>query len=174
MSVIHTFTGKQFDPINPQPQDICIEDIAHALSLQCRFGGHCKTFYSVAQHSIFVSNYCKNNKLWGLLHDASEAVIYDICTPLKGLLTNYKEIEKNIMGVICEKYGLEKRQPEEVYKWDKVLLLTESRDLLALPIKFEEKGCWPLEEVILPWSPRYAETEFLNTFWGLMIGRKLN
>lgn len=63
---IQTFTGRRFWPLDPRPEDVCIEDIAHALSLKCRFGGHCTRFYSVAEHSVHVSNYVPAEfALWG-------------------------------------------------------------------------------------------------------------
>jgi uncharacterized protein len=94
---IQTYTGKQFWPLSPLPEDIVIEDIAHALSMQCRFGGHVRTFYSVAQHSVHVSLLVEPQyALWGLLHDAAEAYLVDLPRPIKkfsemGLL--YQEIE---------------------------------------------------------------------------------
>jgi hypothetical protein len=103
---IRTFSGRYIDIFDPNPDDILIEDIAHALSHQCRFGGHIPKFYSVAQHSVF----CANNpfiskKLEALMHDASEAYLLDIPSPIKPRLTNYHEIENNLMMVIAEKFA---------------------------------------------------------------------
>ena len=79
-----TYTGKEFYPLDPNPADIDIKDIAHALSNCCRFAGHIKSFYSVAQHSVIVSELCEpENALAGLLHDASEAYLSDIARPVK-------------------------------------------------------------------------------------------
>lgn len=84
---IQTFTGKKVFPLDIRAQQICIQDIAHALSLKCRFGGHCRTFYSVAEHSIRVSRIVpKHLKLIALLHDAAEAYLPDVCAPIKSLL----------------------------------------------------------------------------------------
>jgi hypothetical protein len=107
---IETFTGKQFWALDPRPDDICIEDIAHALSNICRFNGHCKHFYSVAQHSINVANrlkekgYDKDIQLYGLLHDASEAYLCDIPCPIKKYLSKYKKYETNLQNMIYEKF----------------------------------------------------------------------
>ena len=49
---ITTYTGRHFDPLHPEEALICIEDIAHALSLICRGNGHVKSFFSVGQHCI--------------------------------------------------------------------------------------------------------------------------
>jgi hypothetical protein len=101
-----TFTGKKFWTMDPAPEDICIEDIAHALSLICRYGGHSKHFYSVAQHSINVSRVlCEDGfneriQLYGLLHDASEAYICDIPRPLKEQIHGYIQYEDMIQAVV--------------------------------------------------------------------------
>jgi len=82
---IRTFTGKYVNVFEPTLEMICIEDIAHALSMQCRFGGHLPYFYSVAQHSIncsfLVDTPCL--KLEVLMHDASEAYLLGIPSPIK-------------------------------------------------------------------------------------------
>ena len=106
-----TFTGRHFDPMQIKTEDICMEDIAHALSLTCRGGGHLKYFYSVAQHSLNCSAEAKARGWSGklqlacLLHDASEAYISDIIRPVKANLTGYLEIESRIMEKILEKYS---------------------------------------------------------------------
>src|ERR1019366_6268112 len=82
-SAIRTYTGILFDFEEPEASPIRIEDIAHALSLLCRFAGHCKEFYSVAEHSVRVSYACpEEHALWGLMHDASEAYCVDVPRPL--------------------------------------------------------------------------------------------
>jgi len=84
---IQTYTGKKFWAFDAAIADICIEDIAHALAMRCRFGCHCKEFYSVAQHSVIVSHHLPPElKLWGLLHDATEAYLPDVPRPQKGRL----------------------------------------------------------------------------------------
>src|SRR6478752_7418281 len=104
--VIRTFTGKWMDVFSPTPEMICIEDIAHALSLMCRFGGHTPTLYSVGQHSIHVSKLVGNkHKLAALLHDASEAYFMDIPRPIKKKVLEYGPIEDKLMKVIAEKFG---------------------------------------------------------------------
>ena len=81
---IQTYNGKLFSLIDPQPEDVHIADIIESLSKQCRFVGHCKYFYSVAQHSVIVSNIVnEEERLAALMHDAVEAYIGDISKPLK-------------------------------------------------------------------------------------------
>ena len=113
MAKMNTYTGKKIDPMSMTADDVSIQDIAHALSLTCRGGGPVSYFFSVAQHSI---NCMKEAKARGwserlqlacLLHDASEAYISDIIRPVKVHLSNYLEIEGNIMKVILERFGLD-------------------------------------------------------------------
>src|SRR5580704_9362466 len=82
---LSTYTGKKFYPYDPRPEQICIEDIAHGLSMLCRFAGQCRFFFSVAEHSIAVAHLLPANlKLFGLLHDVSEAYLADLPRPVKG------------------------------------------------------------------------------------------
>jgi uncharacterized protein len=170
---IQTYTGKQFWPLSPLPEDIVIEDIAHALSMQCRFGGHVRTFYSVAQHSVHVSLLVEPQyALWGLLHDAAEAYLVDLPRPIKkfsemGLL--YQEIEAALMTVICRRFGLQEQEPYAVKKADNTMLVTEMRDLMAEPPKAWDCGeVHPLHERLLTMSQEAAEVAFLRRFKGLV------
>src|ERR1700678_969484 len=122
---INTFTGKKLFPLNPREEDICIEDIAHALSNICRFTGHVLNFYSVAQHSVLVSYLCNaENALWGLLHDSQEFACQDISSPLKKTpeFASYRVMEANFQKVICQKFGLSEQEPPDVKKADLLLL----------------------------------------------------
>lgn len=109
---MHTYTGHIFNPLEMKEEDVIIEDIAHALSLMCRGGGHLKYFYTVGQHCINCAheaqarNYSKEVILGCLLHDASEAYISDIIRPIKRQLTEYNEIEDHIIDIIFKKYQL--------------------------------------------------------------------
>lgn len=112
---IHTYTGKQFWALDPRPEEICIEDIAHALALSCRYSGHCNQFYSIAQHSVIVSKaVSEESAFWGLMHDAAEAYITDIPRPIKTHLPYYKVLEESIIKVIGAKYGLEYPFPDDL------------------------------------------------------------
>lgn len=110
--VLTTRSGRKLDPLNIMPDDIDIEDIAYSLSMQCRFNGHCKNFYSVAQHSIRVAEAATGNphhekyRLELLLHDAAEAYIGDLITPIKRLCDEYKDIEYRIDIAIAHKFNL--------------------------------------------------------------------
>ena len=139
-----TYTGRKFYPFNPRIEDICIEDIAHALSLICRFGGHLPEHYSVAQHSVLVSYFVPIElRLEGLMHDAAEAYIGDIIRPIKKhpifiqLLTS---IENNLDLLIRAKFKLfefSKRgaggyEYSAIKQADSIALLTEKRDLFKV------------------------------------------
>ena len=126
MSNMNTFTGKKFDPLNMTTEDVSLEDIAHALSLMCRGGGHLKHFYSVGQHSINcmkeakARNYPERIQLACLLHDASEAYIADIIRPVKVHLPDYYKIEAEIMNCIFKKFSLSYLSEEEVAAWKQI------------------------------------------------------
>jgi hypothetical protein len=171
-SWIQTYSGLQFWPLSPRPEDVRIEDIAHALSMKCRYAGHCREFYSVAQHSVLVSeNVPPADALWGLLHDAGEAYFADIVRPIKKSHPIFDEIEAAIMASICDAFGLPPDQPESVSRADVVLLMTERRDLLATPPRPWSLRAEPLEEHIVPMQPFEAEAVFLSRFRSLMSAR---
>lgn len=139
---IQTFTGRQFWPFDAKPEDIRIEDIAHALSMKCRFTGHCKFFYSVAHHSIIMATRApKGLEAWALLHDATEAYLPDIARPIKsafriehaGRLWTFDEIENRLMAVIAERFTLPMPMPDEIKRLDLAMLATEARDVMAPP-----------------------------------------
>ena len=107
---ITTYTGRHIDPLHPDPDMICIEDIAHALSLICRGNGQVKTFFSVGQHCIncareaLARGYSRRVAFACLLHDASECYLSDVPRPFKKTLSGYKEQEKNLLDLIYQKY----------------------------------------------------------------------
>lgn len=126
-TLLGTYSGGYVDLLDPQPEDILIEDISHQLSNHCRFGGTSRQFYSVAEHSLRVSELSKEDPLGGLLHDASEAYLCDIPTPLKSLLPKYLEIEDKFMKVIADKFGFKYPLTQS----------TKDADKKALEIEFE-------------------------------------
>jgi hypothetical protein len=162
---IQTFTGRQFWPLDPRPEDVCIEDIAHALSMKCRYSGHSKIFYSVAEHSVHVSHYLPDGlKLWGLLHDSGEAYLPDVPRPIKPFLTGFKGMEDAIMLAVCERYGLCLQEPSMVKRVDTAILADEMAQIMGPP-----PADWYLPEgalgvTIEGWLPERAEKEFLKRF----------
>ncbi len=171
-----TYTGGMFWLLDPRPEEVYIEDIAHAISLICRYNGHIRGFYSVAQHSVLVSEHCNPKyALYGLLHDASEAYAGDVISPLKKLLPDYKAIEDRILSAVCKRYGIResKKMKQEVKHWDKVLLATEVRDLLPYKYVNWKIDVEPLKSSVYPlWTPEYSEQRFLSRFNDLYGKRK--
>lgn len=171
---IQTFLGLAFFPLDPRCEDIFIKDIAHALSNQCRFTGHVKRFYSVAEHCWRVSGMCKpEDALWGLLHDASEAYVVDVPRPIKRMpgMEVYRAVEKNVMKFVAQRFGLPPDEPASVERADKIMLAIEARDLLG-PLRpgweawdkfIAMAGDYEIKSV-MPWTPAYAEKMFLDRF----------
>ena len=150
---ISTHTGKRVYLLDPNPEDICIEDIAHALSNICRWGGHTSRFYSVAEHSLRICDHCcTENKLWGLLHDASEAYMGDVCRPLKQLLPTYRDMESKFHKVIAYKFNLSEDIPDEVHEIDCRILQNEGEALV-----------WGEEQVLGPSHVGRLEQEDITT-----------
>lgn len=163
--------GSPFWPMAAIVDDVAIENIAHALSNICRFGGHVREFYSVAQHSVLVSFVCdREDALHGLLHDASEGLgLVDLPRPVKHApeLAGYRAAEKRLEGVIARAFGLALVMPDSVKRADEVLLATERRDLMStsvIPWSTREQAVDPMSLVIEPWAPARARTAFLDRF----------
>ncbi len=172
---IQTYSGVQFFPLDPRPEDVRFDDIAHALARQCRFAGHCEPFYSVAQHSVLVSLECPAPlALLGLLHDAAEAYLVDLPSPLKHMpeLACYRTWEQQLLGVIQEALlgTVCLEMPEAVKVADLVLLATEARDLLGpTPVPWTHVTLpSPLTYRVRAWDPDEAEYRFRWRFETLM------
>ncbi len=146
MSYIQTLSGKHINYLNINHEDIVIEDIATALSHICRFAGHLPEFYSVAQHSVLVSQLVPAEfALEALLHDAAVAYCQDIPAPLKRLLPDYQRIEAYVDSEIRAKFGLPAHQHDTVKYADLVMLGTERRDL-----DIDDGTVWPVLDGIPP------------------------
>jgi hypothetical protein len=172
MSWIQTFTGKQFWPLEPRAEDVDVRDIAHSLSLQCRFNGHCRVFYSVAEHSVRVSRIVPPDLAsWGLLHDAAEAYLSDLPRPVKDRLFGFRDIEERLLEVIARAFGLPWPMPAAVAEADDALLATEARDLMGLPPSSWKLSAAPLQERIVPVSAESAELLFLARHRETSAGR---
>lgn len=131
-------SGRMVNPLEMTVDDVDLGDIAHALSLVCRYGGHASRHYSVAEHSLLVERLVRSEGgdpemcLWALLHDASEAYLGDVIRPLKRLtaFTEYRVVESRVQAVICEKFGLAFQMPEAVKNADNRLLANEAAVLM--------------------------------------------
>lgn len=168
MSWIKTYSGLHFNYANPTVDSIHIVDICQALSNECRFAGHLEQFYSVAQHSVLVSQLVpKEFALEALLHDAHEAYCKDIPSPLKKLIPDYRGIENNIDFVIRNKFNLPAEQSPCVKKADLIMLATERRDFeLDDGTPWEMlAGVSPSKDIIVsPLNPVQAGLMFMLRF----------
>ena len=159
---IRTFTGRKVYLTDPKMGDIDIRDIAHALANQCRFAGHTRKFYSIAEHSVHCSWFFASGEdaLWGLLHDASEAYLGDVSKPLKRLLPEYRAIEDQWMAVIRDTFSLSFSLPADLEEVDTEVLVREAKELLW------DIGEWattePADIQIQCWEPEEAERQFLT------------
>lgn len=165
-SWMQVYSGRPFWPLDPRPEEVHVEDVAHALAYQCRFAGHVISApYSVAEHSVRCSWIVPpEHALQALLHDATEAYLVDVPRPLKPYLTNYAEIEARLWTVIAERFGVPVELAAEVKLADEVMLATEKRDLMAP----SELPWGPLPEPlagrIVPWDVEVARGQFLARF----------
>lgn len=169
---MQTFSGVRYWPADPRVADVRIVDISHALSNLCRYTGHVRIFYSVAEHSIHVSYIVPpEHALTGLLHDATEAYTNDINRPLKMSLPDYRRIEARNWAVVAEKFGLPVVMPAEVHAADHTLLRTEQVALMPycdLTPHWREHA---VPGLILPcWPPVEAEAKFMQRFYELTSG----
>ncbi|WP_043309536.1 phosphohydrolase [Pseudomonas sp. ML96] len=173
MSWILTRSGRKFDLAAPTPDMVDPADIAHSLSMQCRFNGHTNRFYSVAQHCCLVSNLVPaEHQLAALLHDATEAYVGDLVRPLKqgmrefyeaqSLESLYDAVERRVWIAICFRFDLDPHLPDCVKHADLVALATEKRDLMP-----EHPEPWPCldgiqahADQIDPWEPSAAAINY--------------
>ena len=164
---INTASGKIFNYNDIRPEDISIYDIAHSLSNICRFTGHVREFYSVAQHSVLVSDAQTTlaEKRAGLLHDATEAYVNDLPSPMKTCvdLGDYKALEDRIHVAINDKYNVNDGMTPNIKKGDLSALVTEKRDLIDNDIVWEwAKDIECFKDTIVPLSPKEAKKLFMR------------
>jgi 5'-deoxynucleotidase YfbR-like HD superfamily hydrolase len=165
---IATYTGRKITPLDPNPDDIDIEDIAHALANQCRFTGHVRKFYSVAQHSVMASYLVpEGHELDALLHDASEAYLSDIARPIKnmpGFGQVYHAAEDLLEQAVAERFGTTYPMSDEVKRADNLMLWAEMRDLMPNEPPDDVEM---YDKEVIPWDPEEAEAKFLDRFSAL-------
>lgn len=174
---IETYTGKRFYFLNPNPSMIEIEDIAHALSNTCRFSGHTREFYSVAQHCMYVSDLLLERygdpelALEGLFHDAAEAYLTDIATPVKKHLPEYEVMEDRILRAIHRKYNIHETTTDRVKDADTCMLLSEAAAFLPSKGKdwaVKYHTTFPLKKGLAGMKPETARYAYTFTFWDLL------
>ncbi|MFF1880240.1 hypothetical protein ACFVVC_02060 [Pseudarthrobacter sp. NPDC058196] len=162
---MQTYTGRQFYPLDPRPEDVDITDIAHALSMQCRYNGHVRRFMSVAEHCVLLSHLvAPEHALWALLHDATEAYVGDMVRPLKLHMPEYRAVENGVMVAIAARFSIDPTMPAEVKQADSRMLLDERSALLGEPAGDWEIEGEPFGVDIQAWGPDVAELEYLLRF----------
>lgn len=170
---METLYGHYFYPSDPSANVYDIRDIAGALSKQCRYGGHCTKFYSVAEHCVHIAyNAPREVALEGLMHDASEAYLVDVPRAVKRFLSDYKPLERQIETEIARKFGLLYNPdadgwawPEAIQKLDERILHNEKAQLMAASTKDWSIPHEPIADLRLPcWSPEIANARFLEAF----------
>lgn len=157
---IRTFTGLYVNPLQLRPEDIDHRDLAHHLSLICRYTGACPEHYSVAQHSVYVAERmwnrygCAEAAMAGLLHDAAEAYFNDIASPVKHdpRMQWYRDLEHEAALMIFAKYGVA----------DYWLALTKPYD--DETFRDEAESWWGDAVLVYPWRMAAAEKTFLKKF----------
>ena len=171
---ILTASGKRFFLFDPQPEEIDIVDIAHALANICRFGGHTKFHYSVAQHSVLVSEIVEATvpelAFAALLHDATEAYVGDMVRPLKKQMPAYREVEDATWIAIAKVFALPEILPPIVKRADMAALLTERRDVMLVnhlnhpefPWEADELGYEPSAIRVRELTPGEARVKFMH------------
>lgn len=159
-------SGEYFDYLDPDSCTYDIRDIAHGLSHICRFAGHCRSFYSVAQHSVYVSQIVPPEHAFaGLMHDAAEAFVGDVAKPLKDLLPEYRAIEDRVELSLLTRFGLSKPLHPSIKEADIVMLATEQLALMQNRDDWQyTRGRKPADLTIDPMPPEQARAFFLDRF----------
>lgn len=173
---IQTYSGELVYFLDPDPDTIQIHDIAHALARLCRYVGHTSAFYSVAQHSVLAAREAADRGLGveviqaALMHDAAEAYVGDVSSPLKSILSEYVDIERRVWGAIARRFRLPGAIPDAVHRIDKAMLMAEAPKLLGAPRgPGWPHGVSPARVPIEPWPVERAEDEFRIAagMWGI-------
>lgn len=178
---ITTYTGRRFHPLAPKPEEVCLADIAHALSMKCRYGGHCAQFYSVAEHSILVAALVPPEyRVEALLHDAAEAYLADLAWPLKRSpeMRSFLEVEDRILTAVFQRFGVhpaagsflsqcvkEADRRAQDLEWPE-LMPSEGTNLAGVAILH---GATPLRRRLSLMSPTVAKGAFQRVASGLGV-----
>jgi hypothetical protein len=168
---VQTVSGQKVSLTNPKPETIHLGDIAHALSNLCRFNGHISHFYSVAEHSVFVSQIIEPQlALVGLLHDATEAYLGDLTRPLKemlgdGMWSSYDRAEDRMWNCIATRFGIDPELIASVKYADDVALATEKRDLFPHDLEWDRALPAPHPKPIYRCPATYVRQQFIGRFY---------
>lgn len=180
---IATYSGGSAYPFGLNPDDISVEDIAHSLSMQCRYAGHTSEFWSVAAHSLEVSRRVEDAvretsadgavvfeaALAGLLHDASEAYLVDLPKPIKPLFVNYAQWEEAAELAVATRFGMQFPWPAIVTRMDKAIVRDEVANFFCVgSVAWKRHGVTQPAHNLVPLDPVVGERLFLERFYLLM------
>lgn len=171
---IETLSGSMFDFDDPHPKDVDIDDIAIALGNTCRFGGHVKRYYSVAEHAVLVyrlvrdAGYHPETCLAALHHDDHEAYLGDIPTPLKRLMGDARhELERMVDRAISAALFVDLLPDTRVKAADTVALSWEAA-VLKPSGQAQRHGAWVKVDAadvpawaVIGYTPAVAAHRFL-------------
>lgn len=158
-------SGATFDLARPRQSGFVIEDIAHGLSHTCRFAGQCRAFYSVAEHSVLVSEVSVGFEMHGLLHDAAEAFVGDVPSPIKNLVPSYRAIEAEIQSAVFDRFNLALELPSAVKDADRAVLRAELEQVMSSEAKRQlDLSGLPADIVVMFLDPQRAKRKFLDRF----------
>jgi uncharacterized protein len=165
-SKIMLASGNVFDFRDPHGSEFTLDDIAQGLSLVCRYTGQCRGFYSVAEHSMLVSDVSDSYAYEALLHDAAEAFIGDITKPLKQLLPDYRRIEAAVQDAVIERFGLDRNYLAIVKAADLRVLAAEQAQIMAPGTAdwATAAGIEPAPIIVRFFEPEVARTRFLQRY----------
>ncbi|WP_395449657.1 hypothetical protein ACHMW7_07475 [Aminobacter sp. UC22_36] len=159
-------SGAVLDFLDPHSSEFTIDDIAHGLSLICRYAGQCDRFYSVAEHCVHVSEVASDHAYAALMHDAAEAFIGDVTRPLKQLLPAYKRIEADVERAIFDRFSVPYPLPDAVKKADLRVLAAEQAQIMpsGTDAWAHAAGVIPAKITVKSYSPPEAKQIFLQRF----------
>jgi 5'-deoxynucleotidase YfbR-like HD superfamily hydrolase len=178
---LQTVSGRFVNPFDPEPDQLDAGDIARALANVCRFGGHARSFYSVAQHSVIVSELVEarggdaEDAFAALMHDATEAYLGDMPHPIKHrspLGAAFKAAEDHLEAAIRARFAIRADVPE-IKRVDRALLATERRAFSTEGWHWPElDGVEPLDIELTGWAPDEAADAFARRFAALDARRR--
>lgn len=177
---METYSGKQFFFMDPHPSTIDEVDIAHAIGKLCRYGGHTRKFYSVAEHCCRLAQYVaklhpNDTQLAfeALMHDSTEGYLVDMPRPIKQQLPDYKVIEEKLARAIALRFGLRHPFPRLIHELDSRILVDERKQAMS-----KSKNNWGIDGLeglgihLQFWDPVEAPYKFLTYFKDLDSRRK--
>ena len=175
---IETYMGIAFRFSEPDMERVFAADIAHALSMKCRVNGHVRFHYSVAQHSVLMVEWFRENgfpldtQRMALLHDAHEAYLPDVPAPIKPHLPGWRDMENAVQEAIDSRF----LEPLPANRWDNhayavklvdaKICITEARTLMPSMARRWNwaKDVEPLDVIVQSLTPEQVKGLFMNEF----------